>query len=52
MKQYTMSKAEKEYLSNYNIADFERPSIAADIAIFSILNDGNSDNIRKLQKNP
>lgn len=50
MRQYTMSKEEKEYLSNYNIADFERPSVAADIAIFSILNDGDRYNIRKLQK--
>lgn len=45
-----MDKEEKEYLKNYNIADYERPSIATDIVVFSVLNDGERDNIRKLQK--
>lgn len=45
-----MNKEEKEYLKNYNIADYERPSIATDIVVFSVLNDGERDNIRKLQK--
>ncbi len=47
---YTMSKEEKQYLSSYDISKFERPSVASDIAIFSIRNDGACDNIRKLQK--
>lgn len=50
MKNNTMSKEERDYLSHYDITAFDRPSIAADIAVFSILNDGSSDNIRKLQK--
>lgn len=50
MKHYEMSKEEKDYLSRYDITAFDRPSIAADIAIFSILKDGDEDNIRKLQK--
>ncbi len=50
MNPYEMNKAEKEYLSHYDISAFERPSIAADMVIFSILNDGISSNIRKLQK--
>lgn len=50
MRCHTMSKEEKEYLANYNIASFDRPSIVTDIAIFSILNEGCQDNIRKLQK--
>lgn len=50
MYSYKMSGEEKEYLSKYNMNDYERPSIAADIAIFSILDDGQTTNIRKLQK--
>ena len=50
MKPYKMSKEEKEYLETYDIAAFERPSIATDVVVFSILNDGERDNIRKLQK--
>lgn len=50
MKSYKMSKEEKEYLSRYDISAYERPSIATDIVIFSILDDGISDNIRKLPK--
>lgn len=47
---YKMTQAEKEYLSNYDIAKFDRPSVATDIVIFSILNDGVNNNKRKLQK--
>lgn len=50
MNQYEMSSEEREYLSHYDISAYERPSVAADMVIFSILNDGVSDNIRKLQK--
>lgn len=50
MKSYKMSREEKEYLSHYDISAYERPSIATDIVIFSILEDGVSDNIRKLPK--
>lgn len=45
-----MSKEEAQYLAGYDISTYEQPSLAADIVIFSILNDGVSDNIRKLQK--
>ena len=31
-----MSNEEKEYLKNYNIADYDRPSIATDIVVFTI----------------
>ncbi|MBQ4283980.1 MAG: NUDIX hydrolase [Lachnospira sp.] len=47
---YVCSKEEKEYLARYDISAYERPSLATDIVVFSILNDGVSDNIRKLQK--
>uniref|UniRef100_UPI0040561272 NUDIX hydrolase n=1 Tax=Acetatifactor sp. TaxID=1872090 RepID=UPI0040561272 len=50
MKQYEISQEEKAYLEQYNIANFERPSVAADIAIFSILEDGENENFRKLTK--
>lgn len=47
---YEMDQAEKDYLSNYDIGKFARPSVATDIVIFSILNDGINNNIRKLPK--
>lgn len=50
MAHYKMSEEEKNYLDGYDISSFERPSIAADIVVFSILNDGERDSIRKLQK--
>lgn len=39
--------SEKEFLENYRVNDYERPSVAADIVIFTIL-DKESDNYRKL----
>ncbi len=50
MGHYEMSKEEKDFLSKYDITMFDRPSIAADIAIFSILEEGARDNFRKLPK--
>ncbi|MCI7814223.1 MAG: NUDIX domain-containing protein [Lachnospiraceae bacterium] len=41
---------EQEYLSHYSIADFERPSLATDIAIFSIQEEQDRENFRKLSK--
>ena len=41
---------EKEFLSQYDISKYEKPSVAADIVIFSILEDGQNENFRKLQK--
>lgn len=50
MKNYEMSAEEKEFLKQYDITQFERPSVAADIAIFSILQEGTNENFRKLPK--
>ena len=50
MKHYEISSEEKEYLAHYDITAYERPSIATDIVIFSVLDDGINDNIRKLPK--
>lgn len=34
---YRMSREEKEYLAQYSIAKYDRPSIAADMAVFTIM---------------
>ena len=38
-----MSHEEKEFLKNYHIEDFDRPSIAADIVVFSIAKEDMED---------
>ncbi len=43
------SSEEREYLENYNIEQFERPSVAADIVAFAVMQDGEQSNIRKLE---
>lgn len=48
MSLYEMSAKEQEYLAQYDITKFERPSVATDIAIFSIMEEGEHDNYRKL----
>ena len=50
MYTYSFSKEEQQYLEQYNQAGYERPSVATDMAIFSIMEDGERDNFRKLQK--
>lgn len=50
MSNYKMSAEEKEFLKQYDITQFDRPSVAADIAIFSILQEGENENFRKLPK--
>lgn len=45
---YEMSAEERAYLSEYDITKFARPSVATDMAIFSILEEGEHDNYRKL----
>ena len=48
MSLYKMSDEEKAYLAGYDITRFERPSLATDIAIFSIMEKGEQENYRKL----
>ena len=48
MSRYKISEEEKAYLEQYDIAQFERPSLATDMAIFSIMEEGERDNFRKL----
>ncbi len=50
MNHYEISREEKEYLAGYDITRYDRPSVAADIAIFSVMEDGLEDNFRKLPK--
>lgn len=48
MNCYQMSKEEQEFLKQYDITKYERPSVATDMAIFSIMEEGKRDNFRKL----
>ena len=48
MSLYKISQEEQEYLAQYDITQFERPSIATDMVIFSIMEEGEHDNYRKL----
>ena len=50
MSNYKMSVEEQEFLKQYDITQFERPSVATDIVIFSILREGEIENFRKLPK--
>ena len=50
MSLYKMSAEEQAYLAQYDITKFERPSVATDMAIFSIMEEGEHDNYRKLPK--
>ncbi len=50
MSSYKMSAEEQAYLAQYDITKFERPSVATDMAIFSIMEEGEHDNYRKLPK--
>lgn len=48
MSLYKMGDEEKAYLAGYDITKFERPSLATDMAIFSIMEKGEPENYRKL----
>lgn len=48
MSKYHLSEEETQYLAQYSVERYERPSVATDIAIFSIMEEGEQDNFRKL----
>jgi len=50
MRRYEMSEEEMAYLAQYDITRYERPSVAADMTIFSIMEEGKRENFRKLPK--
>ena len=39
MADYVSTKEEKEYLRNYDITQFDRPSVTADIAVFAVMDE-------------
>ena len=43
---YQMSREEKEYLARYSITEYERPSIAADMAVFTIMGNQEKGTVR------
>lgn len=43
-----MSKEEKNYLAKYSITDYERPSVAVDMSVFSIMENLGTENYRRL----
>ncbi len=49
MSTYVMSAEEQAYLAQYDIARFERPSLAVDIVLFAVREAGKKENYRKLQ---
>lgn len=50
MSDYRMSEEEKKYLEQYDISGYERPSLATDMAIFSVMEAAEAENFRKLPK--
>ncbi len=48
MSLYKISVEEQNYLAQYDITKFERPSVATDMAIFAIMEEGEHENYRKL----
>ncbi len=44
---YRMSQEEKEYLKQYDITRYERPSIAADMAVFSVMGNDKEEMVRQ-----
>ena len=50
MSNYKMSEEERRYLEQYDISGYERPSLATDMAIFSVMEEEEAENFRKLPK--
>lgn len=46
---YLSSKEEKDFLKQYNLNAYERPSVATDIVAFSLMDEGERESIRKLK---
>ena len=50
MKQYEMSVEEKEFLAGYDLTKYDRPSVAADVVVFSVMKDDECEDVRRLQE--
>lgn len=48
--EYFVSKEEKEFLNNYSISNFERPSVAADIVVFRVTEEAEENKKKKRPK--
>jgi len=50
MKIYEMSDEEKEFLAGYDLTKYDRPSVAADVVVFSVMRDDECEDARRLQE--
>ena len=50
MKTYEMSDDEKEFLARYDLTKYDRPSVAADVVVFSVMKDDECEDARRLQE--
>ncbi len=50
MKKYEMSDEEKEFLAGYDLTKYDRPSVAADVVVFSVMKDDECEDVRRLQE--
>ncbi len=58
MKIYSMTEEEREYLKQYDMTRYDRPSIATDMAVFSVMDDeaaverGKNRSVQNYRKSP
>lgn len=50
MKKYEMSDEEKKFLAGYDLTKYDRPSVAADVVVFSAMKDDECEDVRRLQE--
>ena len=50
MKKYEMSEEEREFLAGYDLTKYDRPSVAADVVVFSVMKDDECEDVRSLQE--
>ena len=50
MKKYEMSVEEREFLAGYDLTKYDRPSVAADVVVFSVMKDDECEDARRLQE--
>ena len=50
MKTYEMRDEEKEFLAGHDLTKYDRPSVAADVVVFSVMKDDECEDVRRLQE--
>lgn len=50
MKTYEMSDEEKKFLAEYDLTKYDRPSVAADVVVFSVMKDDEQGDARRVQE--